>query len=399
MSERSPESHRLGPLFDRVLELAQVRLGMDIAWVSEFTEGRQVFRSVTGDHDRFGFSAGDGGNLEGSFCVRVIDGRLPNVVHDARTEPETSRLAVTADLDIGAYVGVPVRRRGGELYGMLCCVSHRPASALGDSDVAFLELLAQVVGEQLDDQAEIQREKDVVRRRVEQAISGDALSMVFQPIVGIATGSVIGCEALARFSGPPARPDIWFADAERAGLGPALELAAIERALASLPQLPAGVYLSVNASPSLLLSGLLMSSLGAVDAGRVVIEVTEHAAVDDYDTLLRAVGDLRAMGVRLAVDDAGAGFASLNHILRLRPDVIKLDISLTRGIDTDPVRRALAGALVGVAHDMGSTLVAEGVEGQGELDELKALGADAVQGYLLARPGPLPVQLGTPPKV
>jgi len=125
-----------------------------------------------------------------------------------------------------------------------------------------------------------------------------------------------------------------------------------------------------------------------VDAPRVVLEITEHEAVDDYDTLIRGLAGLREQGVRVAIDDAGAGFASLRHTLQIAPDIVKLDISLTRNIDTDHARQALASALVQFADEMEITIVAEGIETPEELAELVQLGVHYGQGFYLAKPSP-----------
>ena len=126
--------------------------------------------------------------------------------------------------------------------------------------------------------------------------------------------------------------------------------------------------------------------MAAVDPRDLVIEITEHAAVDDYEALATALRRHRAAGLRIAVDDAGAGYASLRHILKLRPDFIKIDLSLVRDIHLDPVRQALVTALVTFASTVGAVLVAEGVEAQAELDMLVGLGVRHMQGYLLCPP-------------
>jgi len=136
-------------------------------------------------------------------------------------------------------------------------------------------------------------------------------------------------------------------------------------------------------------SDRLRDLLERADPSRIVVEVTEHAPVADYDELREALSGLRERGVRLAIDDAGAGFASLRHIIRLDPDLIKLDITLTRQIETDPVRQALAVALVSFAEQIGATVVAEGVESELELEALRRAGIRHAQGFLLGRPGPL----------
>lgn len=122
---------------------------------------------------------------------------------------------------------------------------------------------------------------------------------------------------------------------------------------------------------------------------RIVLEITEHAHIEDYDQLLRALEPLRARGVRLAVHDAGAGYAGLQHILQIHPDLIKLDIGLTRSIDLDPARRALASALTVFAREVGCRIIAEGVETASELAALRAIGIEKAQGYFLGRSTPL----------
>ena len=219
--------------------------------------------------------------------------------------------------------------------------------------------------------------------------AAESLTMYLQPIVDLRTGRTAGFEALARFdTSPPHPPDWWFSEAHRLGRGIDLEHAAICRALAYLDSLPAGMYLSLNLSPATAQSDPLRGILRHHDAARVVLELTEHDIVDDYETLRRNVGALVADGARLAVDDAGAGFASLRHILNLAPAIVKLDRSLVAGIDIDRYRRALAASLVRFAAEAGVEVVAEGVERDEELRTLAAIGIPYAQGFLLGRPAP-----------
>jgi PAS domain S-box-containing protein len=230
------------------------------------------------------------------------------------------------------------------------------------------------------------------RRRIIDVLAGDAPGMVYQPILALDTGAMLGVEALARFPGsPPLGPDVWFADAAAEGLGTELELKAIRTAIAQFGSLPRGIYLSVNASPETVASPRLPDILAGAPGDRLVLELTEHAHVEDYDALCTVLTRLRQRGIRLAVDDAGAGFASLRHILNLRPDLIKLDIGLTRGMDADPARRALATALLGFGAEIGAMIIAEGIETEAELATLKALGIRYGQGYLLGKPSQLPI--------
>lgn len=227
--------------------------------------------------------------------------------------------------------------------------------------------------------------------RIRDALDAGAVTMLFQPIFDVTTSSIVGFESLARFSQLPQRPpNEWFTEAAVVGLGADLELLAVGAAVAALPELGENAYLSVNVSPNTALDTRLDDLLGPV-ASRIVLELTEHDQVDEYDRLLDRLDHFRRTGVRIAVDDAGSGYASLRHILRLKPDIIKLDIDLTRAIDLDPARRALAAALVTFADKIGAVIVAEGIETASELDTLRELGVTYGQGYHLARPGPLPL--------
>ena len=226
--------------------------------------------------------------------------------------------------------------------------------------------------------------------RVRAVLAGDALSMVFQPIVELGRGGTVGMEALARFAVEPRRPpDVWFAEAAAVGLLVDLELAAVDAALAQFDRVGPRTYVSVNLSPESVMSPRLLPVVAGHPGERIVIEVTEHAPVEDYETVNAALASLRAQECRLAIDDTGAGFASLRHILRLAPEVIKLDLSLTQGLDSDPARRALATALIFFAGEIGATIVAEGIETQAEVDALRTLGVGFGQGYFFGRPGPL----------
>lgn len=230
------------------------------------------------------------------------------------------------------------------------------------------------------------------RRDRIQAVLDDPekLTMVFQPIVDIEREIVVGVEALARFEGElPKTPDQWFADAHLVGLGVELEMCAVAKACTSLDLLPSEWDLAVNVGPETIMSPRLTEILAGYDPHRIVVELTEQRRVLDYPGLVSTLRRLRGSGCRFAVDDAGAGFASLSHILKLTPNFIKLDRDLVAGINLDPVRRVLVGSLVTFATDTGSQIIAEGVENQQEIDALQCLGVRLFQGFLIKRPTPI----------
>lgn len=211
----------------------------------------------------------------------------------------------------------------------------------------------------------------------------DALRIVRQPILDLRTGTIAGYEALARFrdGGPP---DRWFADAHRFGLGAELEAVAIAQALGA-PGRPEGTYLSINLGPSALVSQAVWNVLPERLDG-IVVEITEHERIVSPEGVDSAIARLRHRGARLAVDDAGSGYAGLQRLMRLEPDVIKLDRALIDGVDSDRVKAALANAIVRFAESIGATVCAEGLETVEALTEVAELGIAFGQGYVIARP-------------
>jgi EAL domain-containing protein (putative c-di-GMP-specific phosphodiesterase class I)/CheY-like chemotaxis protein len=334
--------------------------------------------------------------------VAVLDVRMPGGGADAvrgikRVSPDTHVLALSAHDDRATVLemleaGVSGYLVKGSSIRLIVDSIARAAEGQGS-------LSGKVAGdviEELAGQLTLRRRAIENRHRrelrIRRAIEEEAvLRIVFQPICALG-GDPVGVEALSRFDIPPKRgPERWFAESSEVGLRRELELAAVQRALQQLPLVPADMYLSVNVSPDTLMAAPLRKLVEAVDGERIVVEVTEHAPIDDYERLGIAVGRLRENGVRLAIDDAGAGFASLRHILRLAPDFIKLDRTLIAGIETDRSRQALAVGLISFAAKIDATIVAEGIEGPDELAALKALGVDYGQGFFLAPPGPLPL--------
>ncbi|MGO9148600.1 MAG: EAL domain-containing protein [Acidimicrobiales bacterium] len=375
------------------------------------------------------------GTLKGQIGNRVrldrgLTGLALRTGETLRCDDAESDSRVDLDLchvfHVVSMLCVPLRRRS-ETTGMLCVTSSRPR-AFDERDVATLASLAEFIsvvitvavdlaqatealltGTRGDpalcasvtggaDWTSEQRfvanvlnpgvlERFEIRGRVDRFLRGRGLTHVFQPIFDITSGECFAVEALARFSGRPKRtPDLCFAEAYAMGVGVELELAAVKGALSSLSRLPGNVALCVNASPEAMISDELHQLLAASESRRIVVELTEEAKVNDYSRLSRALNELHLMDVRLGIDDSGAGFSSFSHILRLAPDIIKLDRELTSGIDHDPVRAALGTALVSFAARIGAKIIAEGIETAGELDVLRGLGIRYGQGYFLCRP-------------
>ncbi|MDX6225398.1 MAG: hypothetical protein QOE64_1774 [Frankiales bacterium] len=231
------------------------------------------------------------------------------------------------------------------------------------------------------------REVEAAAARVTRVLADQTVDIALQPIIDLNTGVLTGVEALARF--PDGRPpDVWFKEATEAGMALDLDRLTFMSALDLLPGLPDACLLSINATPELLTDPAFVRRLLEPDmqCERLIIEITEHVRISTYEEIATSLTPLRERGIRLAVDDTGAGFASLSHVLQLRPDIIKIDRSLVASVTSDAARRSVITSLVLLAFDLGATVTAEGVETPSELETLGTMGADHAQGFLIARP-------------
>ena len=254
--------------------------------------------------------------------------------------------------------------------------------------VEFADLAAALIGRDVAERTEA----NVAREHIQAIIANTAFESVFQPIVDLVKDAVIGYEGLTRFA-DGVNPEVRFAEAMAVGLGPELEAATLKASLAAAAALPKTASLNLNVSPALIMARQPLQQL-VRGAGRpIVLEVTEHAQIADYEAFRASFATLRPK-VELAVDDAGAGFASLRHILELRPAFVKLDRSLIAGLESDEARQAMIVGLRHFARSVGCRLIAEGIETEAELEVLRSLEIALAQGFLLGRPQPVADHLG-----
>lgn len=371
-----------------ILHAVREHLKMEVAFVSEFKDGLRIFRYVDSTWTNCPVHTGEGHPLEDSYCQRIVDKRLPELIQDAQKNPVTAAMSVTDAIPVGAHLSIPLVLTDGSLYGIFCCFSRSADYSLNERDLnlmrAFAELAAKIISRERTNSTK----ENANRERILTTLHNYDIRMVYQPIFDLATRQVVGFESLARFPDAETRtPDLWFNEAHAIELGVELESCAIKLALEIFPKLKKPSYLTINSSPELIMAGALDKLLkGVTELDRLVLEITEHAIVLKYKEIAARLAPFRKRGLQIAVDDAGAGYASFRHILNLTPDRIKLDISLTRNIDTDPARRALAVAFVHFSSNTGSQLIAEGVETAAELAMLQELGITGGQGYFLGRP-------------
>jgi len=371
----------------RTLRTIRVHLGMDVAFISEFKDGRRYFNQVDSANSSPPIKVGGSDPLDESYCKWIVEGRLPEIMQDARKVPGTEKFPATALLPVGAHLSVPIRLKDGRVFGTFCCFSYSADPTLNDRDHNMLRVFAQIATELIAADQDARHAFSVMKGRIEDVMAEKSIHMVYQPIHEVMDNKLVGFESLARFTTTPMRtPDVWFNEAAQVGLGMNLEFHAIALALQGLSSLPQNLYVSINASPDTLIKNDLVRELVGCPVDRIVLEVTEHATIDVYSEISTALAPLRNIGLRLAIDDVGAGYASFRHILNLDPDIIKLDMSITRNIHSDSTRRALASALVRFAGETHCEIVAEGIETDLELTTLRDLGVDKAQGYFLGKP-------------
>ncbi|MDE1467191.1 sensor domain-containing phosphodiesterase [Aurantiacibacter sp. D1-12] len=374
---------------ERILQSVRGHLGVEIAFVSRYVEGEERELTHVSTDLELPMGAGFREPREAGYCWHILNGRLPELIQDPADFPFTKELAITDFLPVGCHVNTPLRLSDGTVWGSFCALGRTPDRTLTERDLNVLKSFAGLAAERIESALESDILLEEARKRVESMLDGHGVSTFQQPIISFETGLPVGVECLSRFPDLTKRgPDAWFEDAELVGLGQELELTAVRCALESLSHIPEGLYATINVSPQTVASGKVRELLEASDAKNLVVEITEHCQVDDFEELAREIAALKPH-TKIAIDDVGTGYAGLRHIVDLQPDILKMDMVLTRGIEADPARKAMTAALVQLAKEIGCTVVAEGIETKDEARAMKKLGVDCGQGYLYSRPLPV----------
>jgi EAL domain-containing protein (putative c-di-GMP-specific phosphodiesterase class I) len=369
-----------------LLTTAKESLQLSVAFLSRL-DGATQHLEVVESSVPFLFQEGATQQQSTSLCQAILDKKLPPVIPDLRKHPEAMRLPAARMPRIRSYVSVPVVLSDGTLYGTFCAAGLTTDKNLTKRDKALMDVLAHAASVVIEPQVREQARRTEIEQRLAPVVDAGGPLVVLQPIVDLATGARVGAEALSRFPAEWGKaPDVCFAEAHSVGQGDELELLALERAAEHLSKVDG--YLSMNVSPGTLLTNPCAALLRRLPLDRILLELSEHDAVADYDALEAALAPLRRRGMRLAIDDVGAGFSSLRHIVVTSPDVLKLDRSIVAGAAADPVISTLVGSLVEFGHGVQATVVAEGVETAEDAAALRTLGVDFGQGWHHGRPGP-----------
>ncbi len=352
---------------------------------------------------------------EDTFQGRAIATGQPQVSHETSTDmsltPQVREIGNR--LGIHSLVVIPLMHNGAAVGAL--SVTATEANRFNDADILAITSISEFVSALIDSHAELSRllddllgdprtpNADTAARFLASVLLPEALRQdhlhdqldavlatpsellpVFQPIIDLATGETLGFEGLSRFPAQPEpNPARWFDTARQLGRSYPLELLALRRILSDARTIPNDCFIAVNLSPLTVLDPTVQEILTSAEH-RLVVEITEHEPFpEDFAARLKP---LRDKGIRLAIDDAGAGFASFTQLLRLRPDMIKIDGELTADIENDPVKRALATSIVQLAGELGSATIAEAIENPEQMRALQALGIQCGQGFLLGQP-------------
>ncbi|MEM7718381.1 MAG: EAL domain-containing protein [Pseudomonadota bacterium] len=377
-------------LIDTALETIRTHLGMRVAYLSRFDGQSTVFRNVSAPGLEELIKPNDRMRLAEMYCPHINAGRLPNLIVDTRAATICQKLDITHRTPIGSHVSLPILQEDGTVYGMMCCLSPEPHPTLNERDLSVMASFATLVTRQVRLEQRARAEANLLRKEIADLLKNTEVLAVFQPIVQLSDGALIGMEALTRFrSDAFGSAEAMFQQAENVGLGLDLELLTLGNALRAYEACDPAAYLAINASPALICDPRFRSILPKEGLHRLVIEITEHGTVEDESILRTQIAQLQAAKARIAIDDFGTGHSNLMRLSSLSPDIIKIDRSLVADLADRPAQAAVISAIVHFADKVGCKVLGEGVETEQIAQALQDLGVQLAQGWYYGKPAPL----------
>lgn len=365
-------------------------LNMDIAYVSQFHDEFQTFIAVdfSQEGEKVGICEGDSTYLSKSFCKRVADGNLPNLMIDATIEPKVADIPETFAVPIKSFISAPITMNDGKVFGSICCFSRSTCDWLTPQDATLLQLFSEFIARSFNVRTDTLNKILKYQKEINYIIKNKQYEILYQPIIEYETKSAIGFEALTRFqkNNVSKSTQELFRIASMTGMAPQLETDVIQSAFAQFSPSSNNQFLSVNVSPKTVQSKAFLTAFEAWGNHPFVLELTEHDAVENYASLRDSLDTVTDSRARLAIDDAGSGYASFKHIVELSPSIIKIDASIIRGVYKSRNKQGLIKAFVEYGKFTNTKIIAEGIETQDELDSLLSLGVKLFQGYYFALP-------------
>lgn len=369
-----------------LIEALRAHLDMDVAFVSRQVGGTHRIFTHVAARGVAPLASGDLNPNENSLCWLVIQGKLPERVTDTSHYEAAACLPITDAINVRAHFSVPMRRRNGQVHGSLCCFSYRPRPDIAERDMQMIRSVAAIVSDQIESRIELEERGENAAEQIARLIVDDALTVIHQPIYDLTDWHLIGHECLMRHkASPDISPRALLDQARAAGRTLELELHIARKALATLDPAHPDRFIAINVSPETLASPALGKVIPEGLASRLVIELNEQDAAREHGSVKAAIEVLKERAW-VAVSSEGVGFAGLQALVDLGPDIVKIDRDFLSGVATDASRRALVKALVQFAAETEVTLIAQGVETREDLQALRELGVRFAQGNILGKP-------------
>lgn len=356
-----------------MVDIVRRELGLEVAFISEIEDDQRSFRALATQVElpiEVGFSE----PYEGTYCQMITSGQLDEVVPDTAADPLTKDAFHTHHLGIGAYVGVPMRRSTGELFGTLCAFSRSARPELSAAEAEVLRATGVLIMRLIESEEALDERLADLDQVVDDAVVDAAIDLM--PVCDVADGTVVAHEAAVRFAdGRPFRERL--REARDVGRGVELELTVLARTLAAVQEVTVPLV-SVSLSADAMRDPAFQAIIAAVSPTRLLIRFDVEDVVPDYAELVSLLQPLRRLGARVAVDRVGEGSTDLRHVMMLSPDAVRIDPALTTGLDDDPGRRMLVESIATLAAKVDADCVALGVTSDADLDWLPELGVSHV---------------------
>ncbi|MFT7431882.1 MAG: hypothetical protein ACI971_002357, partial [Colwellia sp.] len=296
---------------NKLLSIVRKHLDMDVAFIAKFVNKERVIKVLDAKNDMLSINVGDSDPIDDTYCEKIVDNVLPNIIHNTKENDITNSLPITEKLSIGSYIGVQIILSNGEVYGTFCCYKQSPDDTINQRDLSFLNAIADIASELIEKNVKTELSHNEMKAKITSVLEQNKINIHYQPIFNLRSNKIIGYESLSRFNTLPYKsPDIWFADASQVNLGEELEILAIKSAIKGIDEFNLDTYIAINTSPAYVLNGAVAIALQGVNLERIILEITEHAPIRNYPEFRKALEPLRERGLRIAIDDAGSGYSS-----------------------------------------------------------------------------------------
>ena len=351
-----------------LLHTARTKLRMEVGFISRFDGDMRTFYLVDSAPGVDIVQSGGSDYRGESLCQRVVDARAPQLIGDAQLTSGARDLTAVKLVPVGAHISVPIVFSDGSVFGTFCLFSRYTMPELNHRSLAMCRVFADVAAAMVEEADALPQYESHPRIRIKaevtEVLTGHGLKYSQIPLINLNTGKQLGVELiphLVKSTKNIASPLLLVHQAVRLGVSNLIGVNLIEHVLATLSATPDDNYVVINITPEFLAEFDFIEWLNQDLCRRIVFEISEHDRVPNYHDLKRILQPIRQSGIRLSIDNAGAGFASMQHILQLQPEFVKLDGGLTCGIASDSGQQAMLQALLLFSRAQGSTLVADGI--------------------------------------